>query len=128
MNYYFNKVLSTTFDDAIARVTEKLKAEGFGIISEIKINEKLKEKIGVDFKRYTILGACNPRFAYSALQREDKIGTMLPCNVIVIDQGKGTTEIAAINPLASMGAVNNPGLNEIGEKVAASLRKVIDEF
>jgi uncharacterized protein (DUF302 family) len=128
MNYYFSKTINVSFDDAIKLVSERLKAEGFGIISEIRMHDKLKEKLDVDFKKYTILGACNPSFAYKALQLEDKIGTMLPCNVLVIDQGKGMTEVAAINPVASMGAIDNPGLGELGEKVSAALKNVVEHI
>jgi uncharacterized protein (DUF302 family) len=128
MNYYFSKTINVSFDDAIKLVSERLKAEGFGVISEIRMHEKLKEKLDVDFKKYTILGACNPSFAYKALQLEDKIGTMLPCNVLVIDQGKGMTEVAAINPVASMGAIDNPGLGELGEKVSAALKNVVEHI
>ena len=100
----------------------------FGIISEIRMHEKLKEKLGVEFKKYTILGACNPSYAYKALKLEDKIGTMLPCNVLVIDQGNGKTEIAAINPLVTMISVANPELDEVGKQVSAALKKVVDQI
>lgn len=102
MEYYFSKTINASFDEAIQQTTEALKTEGFGVISEIRMHDKLKEKLNVDFKRYTILGACNPPFAYKALQAEDKIGTMLPCNVLVIEQGPNNIEIAAVNPIASM--------------------------
>jgi uncharacterized protein (DUF302 family) len=128
MNYYFSKTISSTYDDAVKLVIEKLKTEGFGVISEIRMHEKLKEKLNVDFKKYTILGACNPGFAYNALKLEDKIGAMLPCNVLVIDQGKGMIEVAAINPVASMEAVANPGLNELGQKVANALKNVVEHI
>jgi uncharacterized protein (DUF302 family) len=109
-------------------VTDKLKSEGFGIVSEIRMHDKFKEKLNVDFKRYTILGACNPAFALKALQIEDKIGTMLPCNIIVIDQGNGKTELAAINPLATMNAVQNSELNNVAEKVAHTLKAIIEQI
>lgn len=125
MEYYFSKTLNVSFDEAIKITTEALKSEGFGVISEIRMHEKLKEKLGVDFKRYTILGACNPPFAYKALQAEDKIGTMLPCNVLVIEQGENKIEIAAVNPIASMQAIINPTLGEIAEQVTDKLRKII---
>jgi uncharacterized protein (DUF302 family) len=125
MEYYFSKILGISFDEAVAKATEGLKTEGFGIISVIDIDEKLKEKLGVEFKRYRILGACNPGYAYKALQAEDKIGTMLPCNVLVIDQGNGTTEVAAVNPIASMMAIQNPGLGSVAQEVTEKLQKVI---
>ncbi len=107
MKYYFEKTLNCSFEEAVKRVTEELKKEGFGVLSEINIHEKLKEKLGVDFRKYRILGACNPAFAYKALQEEDKIGTMLPCNVIVQQISENQTEIAAVDPMASMQSVEN---------------------
>lgn len=128
MEYYFSKILNTSFDDAIKLTTEALKTEGFGVISEIRMHEKLKEKLNVDYKRYTILGACNPPFAYKALQAEDKIGTMLPCNVLVIEQDKNKIEVAAVNPIASMQAITNPALGDIADQVTSKLRNVIDNL
>ena len=128
MEYYFSKMLNIPFESGVQKVTEALKTEGFGIISEINIHDKLKEKLGVDFKKYRILGACNPAFAYQSLQLEDKIGTMLPCNVLVIDQGEGNTEIAAINPIASMMAIQNPGLESVATEVTSRLKKVVDSL
>jgi uncharacterized protein (DUF302 family) len=128
MDYYFSKVLHTSFEEGVQQVTEILKSEGFGIISEINIHDKLKEKLGIEFKKYRILGACNPGYAYKALQAEDKIGTMLPCNVIVIDQGNGHTEISAVNPIASMMAVQNPELEPIALVITEKLRKVINSL
>lgn len=128
MEYYFSKTLETSFDEAIKRTPEALKTESFGVISEIRMHEKLKEKLNVDFKRYTILGACNPSFAYKALQSEDKIGTMLPCNVLVIEQGQNKIEIAAVNPIASMQAVSNPALGEVAQQVTNKLKNVIDNL
>jgi len=126
MEYYFSKMLNVSFDDAIKLTTEALKTEGFGVISEIRMHEKLKEKLNIDFKRYTILGACNPPFALKALQAEDKIGTMLPCNVLVIEQGQNKIEIAAVNPIASMQAIANPALGDVAQQVTEKLKKVID--
>jgi uncharacterized protein (DUF302 family) len=126
MDYYFTKTLATSFDEAIQRTTDALKTEGFGIISEINMHEKFKEKLGVDFKKYRILGACNPGYAYKAVQVEEKIGTMLPCNVIVIDKENGTTEVSAVNPIASMMAIHNPALEPVASEVTDKLRKVID--
>jgi len=128
MEYYFSKTLNAPFDEAVQLVTESLKTEGFGIISEINIHEKLKEKLGVDFKKYRILGACNPGYAYKALQMEDKIGTMLPCNVVVIDQGNGTTEVSAVNPVASMMAIQNIGLELIALEITEKLKRVIESL
>jgi uncharacterized protein (DUF302 family) len=126
MEYYFSKTLTVSFNEAVKLATDALKTEGFGIISEINIHEKLKEKLGVDFKKYKILGACNPSYAYKALQAEDKIGTMLPCNVIVIEQESGKTEIAAVNPIASMQAISNPVLGDVALQVTEKLRNVIE--
>lgn len=128
MEYYFTKTLNISFEQAVIRATEVLKTHGFGIISEIDLQAKLKEKLGVDFKKYLILGACSPSHAYRSLQAEDKIGTMLPCNVIVTDQGKGMTEVAAINPLASMMAIDNPALGTIAQEVTDNLKKVIADL
>jgi uncharacterized protein (DUF302 family) len=128
MNYYFTKTLKADFDTSIGKVTEALKKEGFGIVSEIDMQAKLKEKLGVDFKKYKILGACNPAFAYKALQAEEKIGTMLPCNIVVIDKKDGTTEVSAVDPIASMMAIQNPALEPMANEVAAILKKVIDNL
>ena len=128
MEYYFSKTLNVSFDEAVKHINEALKTEGFGVISEINMHEKLKERLGVDFKRYKILGACNPPYAYKALQAEDKIGTMMPCNVLVIEQGQNNIEIAAVNPLASMQAITNPSLGSIALEVTNKLKKVIDNL
>ena len=125
MEYYFSKTLNVSFDEAIKITTEALKSEGFGVISEIRMHEKLKEKLDIDFKKYTILGACNPPFAYKALQAEDKVGTMLPCNVLVIEQAENEIEVAAVNPIASMQAIVNPALGEVAQQVTDKLKKVI---
>jgi uncharacterized protein (DUF302 family) len=126
MSYYFSKILPLGFDQAVQRTTEALKNEGFGIITEINVKETLKAKIGVEFRNYRILGACNPKLAYEALQLEDKIGTMLPCNVVVQEVDSDRTEIAAIDPVASMQAINNPRLKEAAEGVQTLLRHVIE--
>jgi uncharacterized protein (DUF302 family) len=128
MEYYFAKTLNVSFDEAVKVVNEALKNEGFGVISEINMHEKLKEKLGVDFKRYRILGACNPPLAYKALQSEEKIGTMLPCNVLVIEQGQNKIEIAAVNPVASMQAIANPALGDIALEVTNKLKRVINSL
>jgi uncharacterized protein (DUF302 family) len=128
MAYYFSKTLPTGFDEAVQRTTEALKREGFGIITEIDVKKTLKDKIGADFRSYLILGACNPKLAHEALQLEDKIGTMLPCNVVVQDVGGGKTEVAAIDPVASMQAIENPKLREAATRVQAMLKKVIESL
>lgn len=125
MEYYFSKILTASFDEAIQRATEALKTEGFGVISDIDIQAKLNEKLGINFKKYRILGACNPGYAYKALQAEEKIGTMLPCNVTVIEQKNGQVEVAAVNPIASMMSIHNPGLEPIAMEVTDRLKKVI---
>jgi len=125
MKYYFEKTTDYTFEEAVEKVTEELKKEGFGVLTEINIHEKLKEKLGVDFRNYRILGACNPAFAYKALQEEDKIGTMLPCNVIVQELENGKTEIAAVDPIASMQSVENEKLAGVANEVQQKLKQVI---
>jgi uncharacterized protein (DUF302 family) len=125
VSYYFNKTLNTSFDDAVAKVFTELKKEGFGVLTDIDVSEALKKKLDVDFKKYRILGACNPPFAYKALQLEDKIGTMLPCNVIVQEISAGVVEVAAIDPIASMQAIDNPKLRSVAEQVQSMLKKVI---
>ena len=126
MKYYFEKTLTCSLDEAIERVTEELKKEGFGILTEIDVQTTLKKKLDVDFKEYRILGACNPAFAYKALQFEDKIGTMLPCNVLVQQISDTQTEIAAVNPTASMQAVGNEKLASVASEVQQKLKQVID--
>jgi uncharacterized protein (DUF302 family) len=129
MSYFLSKNLkNNTVDSAITRVTELLKEEGFGIISKINIADTLKEKIDVDFKEYHILGACNPHFAHKALLSEDKIGLLLPCNVVVVDQGDGNIEVSAIDPLASMATVENADLGEFALMVKGSLETVIKKL
>jgi len=127
MKYYFSKTINHTFDEAIEQVTANLQEEGFGVLTEIDVKATLKKKIDVDFKPYKILGACNPAFAHKALSQEDKIGSMLPCNVIVIQQQDGI-EVAAIDPAASMLAVENPALGEIATEVRAKLQRVIENL
>ena len=128
MSYYYNKTVNGTFDNVIDKVTDLLSKEGFGILSEIDIQQTFKKKLNVDFKKYKILGACNPPFAYKALVAEDKIGTMLPCNVIVQELGENKIEVAAINPLVSMQSVKNTELNEVAEKVSEKLKAVINNL
>ncbi len=126
MPYYFAKTLDADFDDAVRRTIDALKREGFGIITEIDVKDTFKKKINTDFRNYRILGACNPKLAYEALQLEDKVGTMLPCNVVVQDAGAARTEVAAIDPVASMQAIDNPRLRHAAEQVQAKLRRVIE--
>ena len=126
MTYHFTKKLQCTFSDAIDRVTDALKQEGFGILTEIDVQQTLKKKLDVDFRPYRILGACNPPLAYQALQAEDKIGTMLPCNVVVQDVGGGIVEVSAVDPVASMATIDNPTLGGIAKTVRAKLSKVIE--
>ncbi|OGP60929.1 MAG: hypothetical protein A2V67_01485 [Deltaproteobacteria bacterium RBG_13_61_14] len=128
MSYYFSKTLSSSFEAAESRVREELKKEGFGVLTEIDVKETLKKKLKVEFKRYKILGACNPPFAHQALQAEDKIGLMLPCNVIVQELAEGKVEVAAIDPVASMQAVKNNALLGVARQVQAKLKKVIQNL
>ncbi|OQA43706.1 MAG: hypothetical protein BWY52_01797 [Chloroflexi bacterium ADurb.Bin325] len=126
MSYHFTKTVQMTFDEAIARVTEELKQEGFGVLTEIDVRATLKKKLDVDFRNYRILGACNPPFAYRALQAEDKIGTMLPCNVIVQEHAPGQVEVSAVDPVASMASVPNSRLGEVADEVRSRLQRVIE--
>ncbi len=126
MSYYFTKTVHMTFDEAIARATEALKAEGFGVLTDIDVRATMKKKLDVEFRPYRILGACNPPFAHQALLAEDKIGTMLPCNVIVQEHAPGVVEVAAIDPVASMAAVQNESLAAIASEVRAKLQRVVE--
>ena len=128
MAYYYAKEFDLNFEDAIIRVTEELKKEGFGVLTEIDVKATLKKKLDVDFRNYRILGACNPPFAYQALQAEPHIGLMLPCNVVVQEAENGKTLISAIDPIASMQAVENDLLEEIAGQVKAKLQKVIESI
>lgn len=125
VGYYLGKTIAASFDEAVARVTAELKKEGFGVLTEIDVKKTLKAKLDVDFRPYKILGACNPPLAYRALQAEDKIGVMLPCNVIVQEVAEGQVEVAAMAPVAAMAAVGNPELQEIAEQVQAKLRAMV---
>lgn len=127
MSYYFSKTVSVSFDAAIAKVKEELKKEGFGVLTEINVKETLKEKMNVDFKKYQILGACNPTFAYEALKSEEHIGLMMPCNVIVQEIGSAV-EVSAIDPVASMGAIKNEKLLGIAQQVQGKLKAVIESL
>jgi len=128
MAYYYSKTIKTTFDEAIERVTEALASEGFGVISEVDLHEKIKNKLGVDFKKYRILGACNAAISLRALKAEDKIGVLLPCNVVVIEQGDNKIEIAAVNPVDSMRAVHNVVAREVASKVGEKLKKALSQI
>jgi uncharacterized protein (DUF302 family) len=128
MSYYFTKRINEDFDTAIAKVTEELKKEGFGILTEIDVQATFKKKLDIDFKKYRILGACNPNFAFEAIQAEDKIGTMLPCNVIVQEQEDGTVEVSAVDPVASMVSVQNSSLASIASEVREKLNRVINNL
>jgi uncharacterized protein (DUF302 family) len=126
MKYYFEKTTGYAFEEAVEKVTEELKKEGFGVLTEIDVQTTLKKKLDVDFRKYRILGACNPPFAHKALQAENKIGAMLPCNVIVQELDNGKTEVAAVDPVASMKAVDNDKLGGIAGEIRAKLEKVIE--
>jgi len=128
MKYYFEKMTNYTFEEAVVRITEELKNEGFGVLTEIDIRATLKKKLDVDFRKYHILGACNPPNAYKALQAENKIGTMLPCNVIVQEYEPNRVEVAAVNPVASMMAVENDALGEIASEISKKLERVISNL
>ncbi|UCH73748.1 MAG: DUF302 domain-containing protein [Rhodospirillales bacterium] len=127
MSYHFSKTVDRPFEQAIDDVTQALQSEGFGVLTTIDVKTTLKKKLDVDFPPYTILGACNPQYAYRALQAESKIGTMLPCNVIVRQNEAGSVEISAVDPIASMAAIDNPELGEIATTVQALLKKVVDK-
>jgi uncharacterized protein (DUF302 family) len=127
-NYGFSKVVNLGYEEAIEKVTEELKKEGFGVLTEIDVKETLKKKLDVEFKPYKILGACNPPFAYKSLQAEEQIGLMLPCNVIVYVNDSSETVVAAINPIASMQAVKNDKLGEVAEVIQSKLKKVISNL
>jgi uncharacterized protein (DUF302 family) len=128
MSYYLAKTVAQNFDETIQRVIAALKQEGFGVLSDIDVQATLKSKIGADMPRYRILGACNPHFAHQALQLENKLGVLLPCNVIVREQQPGHIEVAAVDPATSMGRVGNPRLIEVAEEVRSRLQRVIDSL
>ena len=128
MSYHFSKTVDLPFDQAIAHVTEALKAAGFGVLTDIDVAATMKAKLGVEFRPYRILGACNPQLAFHALELEDKIGTMLPCNVIVQQHDDGRVEVSAVDPAASMQAIDNPGLADVAGEVQGKLKRVIDSL
>ena len=126
--YYFSKTLNTTFENALDLVIEALKTEGFGVLTQINIKDTLKKKIDVDFRKYVILGACNPQFAHQALESEDKIGVLLPCNVILQELPNGEVEVAAVDPITSMSSVQNEKLGTIAQQVQQKLKNVIKKL
>ena len=128
MSYHNSKTVTTTFEETIEKVTEELKKEGFGVLTEIDVKETLKKKLDVDFRKYRILGACNPPLAYKALSEEENIGVMLPCNVIVQEKDGGIIQVSAINPMESMQSVKNPNLEEVAATVSGKLAKVIENL
>lgn len=128
MSYHFSKVLDDSFEEAIDKITRELKEEGFGILTEIDVKETFKKKLNVDFRKYRILGACNPKMAHQAISAESKIGTMLPCNVIVQEMEDGKTEVSAVDPVASMTAIENDELGGIAREVRAKLKTVIERL
>lgn len=128
MNYTFSRTLNCTFDEAIERTTEALKSQKFGVLTTIDMHEKFAEKLGKDFRRYRILGACSPSHAYEALQHEPNIGTMLPCNVVVQEWEPGKIEVSTIDPIASMQAVQNVALGQVATEVQANLKAMIESL
>jgi uncharacterized protein (DUF302 family) len=126
MTYHFSKTLDLPFGEVVSRVTDALSKEGFGVLTDIDVSATMQAKLGQDFRPYRILGACNPQLAHRALQLEDKIGTMLPCNVIVQEHAGGRVEVSAVDPVASMQAIENPGLADVANEVRAKLKRVID--
>jgi uncharacterized protein (DUF302 family) len=128
MAYYNSKQVNYKYEDAINKVTEELKKEGFGVLTEIDVKETLKKKLDVDFRKYKILGACNPPFAYQALQTEDNLGVLLPCNVIVQEKDGGAVFISMVNPMESMQAVNNPVLGDVASQISSKLQKVLESL
>ena len=128
MSYYFNKIVSGEFSKVVENVTKELKKEGFGILTEIDVKATLKKKLDVDFRNYLILGACNAPFAYKALQVEEKVGAMLPCNVIIQEKPEGKIEVSAVDPVVSMQAIDNIMLVEVVQVIKSKLKKVIDNI
>ncbi len=128
MSYYFTKTVGSTFEDTLERATAALKEQGFGVLTVIDVQETLKKKLNVEFRKYRILGACNPPFAYKALQAEDKIGVLLPCNVIIQETVDGDVEVSAMDPAEAMGMIDNPDLKEVSEQVRSRLQRVVDSL
>ncbi len=128
MPYHNTRIVTYSFDEAIAKVTDELKKEGFGILTEIDVKETLKKKLDVDFRKYKILGACNPPFAYKALQTEETLGVLLPCNVVVQEKDGGKVQVSIVNPMESMKTVGNESLNAIAVEVSSKLEKVLQNL
>ena len=128
MTYHFSKTVDLPFDTAVTATTAALKRRGFGVLTQIDVQDTLKQKIGADFRPYLILGACNPKLAHQALTLEDKIGTMLPCNVVIQQHDGGTVEISAVDPVASMNAIENPKLGAVASQVRELLKQVVSEI
>ena len=128
MSYHFSKILNEDFETAIEKVADELKKQGFGVLTQIDVQDTFKKKLDVDFRKYKILGACNPQFAHKALLAEDTIGTMLPCNVIVQEEKKGQVKVSAVDPVASMMAINNDALDNVAMQVREKLSRVIDNL
>ncbi|MHB8930143.1 MAG: DUF302 domain-containing protein [Melioribacteraceae bacterium] len=128
MAYYNSKIVAYSFEDAIIKITEELKKEGFGILTEIDVKETLKKKLDVDFRKYKILGACNPSYAYKALQTEENIGVLLPCNIVVQQREDGKIQVSVVNPIESMQAVKNDALGEVAVTVSSKLQKVLENL
>lgn len=128
MSYYFSKTVDQNFEEAIEKVTGELKKEGFGILTEIDVKETFKKKLDIDFRKYRILGACNPKMAHQAINAESRIGTMLPCNVIVQELENGKVEVTAVDPVASMSAVKNDQLGDVAQQVREGLKRVIENL
>ncbi len=127
MSYHFTKIVDTTFEETIAKIADELKKEGFGILTEIDVKDTLKKKLDVDFRKYKILGACNPPFAYKALSEEDNIGVLMPCHVVVQEKD-AKVHVSAVNPMESMNAVKNPALEQIAGEITSKLKKVISNL
>lgn len=128
MKYYISKTIESEFNQAVRQITEKLSSEGFGIISEVNIKQKLKDKLDIEFRNYLILGACNPSKAFQALEQEDKVGTMLPCNVIIQEIDDKKTEVAAVDPVASMMAIHNTALKDLAIEIREKLTRAIESL
>ncbi len=128
MSYYFSKTVDQNFEEAIEKVTGELKKEGFGILTEIDVKETFKKKLDIDFRKYRILGACNPKMAHQAINAESRIGTMLPCNVIVQELENGKVEVTAVDPVASMSAVKNDQLGDVAQQVREGLKRAIENL
>jgi len=126
--YHTSKIINSTFEAALEKISEELKKEGFGILSEIDVKETLKKKLDIDFRKYKILGACNPPFAYKALQLEDNIGVLMPCNIVVQEKEDGKISLSAVNPMESMKTVGNENLELIAKEISSKLAKVINNL